>query len=311
MAVVRLNRPDKANAYDGDMLAALERLISEFETARTPAVIFVSSNPHFFCAGADLARVANPTAADALHMASQRVFGLLNRASFVSIAVVEGSAVAGGFEWALACDARIAGPHARFWLPEVRMNLIPSAGGCARLTELVGSARAKQLVLFEDKLDAPTAAAWGVVRAVSAAPFADALKLAGAMTGGGGLARQLAKQVIDHAGGGIDGTLLLERVSEAALYEAKRKPRAMLLGVGTAAPDEQYSQSQVDERPVYCTLHTAYTQFMRYAARHRRGPYAKHVLALAHANAHMHMCTCICTCTCTYACACACTYIGG
>ena len=63
---------------------------------------------------------------------------------FVSIAVVEGLAVAGGFEWALACDVRLVGPNARFWLPETKLGLIPAAGGCTRLTDLVGASKAKQ-----------------------------------------------------------------------------------------------------------------------------------------------------------------------
>ena len=73
------------------------------------------------------------------------VFNSSSWQPFLSIAVVEGAAVAGGFEWALACDVRIAGTSARFWLPETQLGLIPAAGGCTRLTELIGAARAKQV----------------------------------------------------------------------------------------------------------------------------------------------------------------------
>ncbi len=74
------------------------------------------------------------------------MFAKLAAASFVSVAVVEGACCAGGFEWALACDFRVAAaPGARFWFPEPGLGLIPAAGGCTRLTALVGSARAKQV----------------------------------------------------------------------------------------------------------------------------------------------------------------------
>jgi enoyl-CoA hydratase/carnithine racemase len=80
-----------------------------------------------------------------LYLESQRVFAKLAAASFVSVAVVEGACCAGGFEWALACDFRVAAPEARFWFPEPGLGLIPAAGGCTRLTALVGPARAKQV----------------------------------------------------------------------------------------------------------------------------------------------------------------------
>jgi len=245
IATVTINRPARANAYDSAMLSILEKLVSTLEQERTLAVVFASSDKRFFCAGADLERVSNPRAEDALSLHSQRVFDMIAKASFLSIAVVEGAAVAGGFEWALACDVRIASPSARFWLPETQLGLIPAAGGCTRLTELVGAARAKQVILFHEKLDAQRALDWGVVQQLSETPMTDARLLAGRLSSDHALARQLAKQVIDGVGGGATDSLKSERVAEGLLYEAKHTPRAIICGIGKASPDEVYTQREV------------------------------------------------------------------
>jgi enoyl-CoA hydratase/carnithine racemase len=126
------------------MLRRLAELVPKLEeTARV--VVFRSSDARFFCAGADMERIANPSARDALELESQVVFDKLARAAFLSVAVVEGAAVGGGFEWALACDIRVAGPSCRMFFPETSLGLIPSAGGCTRFTATVGIARAKQV----------------------------------------------------------------------------------------------------------------------------------------------------------------------
>ena len=201
-------------------------------------------------------------------MQSQRVFELIAKAPFVSIAVVEGAAVAGGFEWALACDVRIVGPGARFWLPETALGLVPAAGGCTRLTELIGASKAKQVILFHERVHAERAVEWGIAQTLSDTPLRDALELAQSLGGEQLLARTLAKTLIDARGGGGGGgheeSLRNERIAEGLLYEAKYRPRAVICGIGTAAPEERYTQQAVADllkvndprmRTIYSSAH--------------------------------------------------------
>ena len=187
----------------------------------TPAAVIQSAGAGAFCAGADLKELSQAAPESALDLRSQRVFDALARAPFVSVAAVHGPAVAGGFELALACDARIAGPAARFWLPETDMGLIPSAGGTTRLARLVGAARAKEVILFGRRLSAADALAWGLVAEIADDPRAVAAAWARRAAERGAVAQRLAKQILDAALPTEPG-LREERVAEALLYSLRR-----------------------------------------------------------------------------------------
>ena len=215
IAVLSLNRPRKAHAYHRDMLKQLQ---GEFQAAsiQCPVVVIQSAGAAAFCGGADLEEISRSEPEDALEMLSQQVFASISEARSVTIAAVHGPAVAGGCELALACDLRIAGPRARFSLPETRLGLIPSAGGCTRPAKLVGPTRAKGMILGGTEPDAETALAWGLVNRVVQEPREEALRWAREIAERDHVALRLAKLVVDSP------SLKLERVSEALLY-AKRK----------------------------------------------------------------------------------------
>jgi len=217
VAVLVLDRPERANAYDDAVLADLEATLDRvLADPGVGALVVEAAGDRAFCGGADLARVAEARPEDALDLASQRVFDRIARAPLVSVAAVHGAAVAGGFELALACDLRVAGPAARFSLPETGLGILPSAGGCTRLVRLVGPARAKAVILGGVDLDAPTALSWGVVDRVVPDPRAEARAWAARIAGRDRVALRLAKQVIDL--GDTAASLQAERVAEALLY---------------------------------------------------------------------------------------------
>jgi enoyl-CoA hydratase/carnithine racemase len=214
-----LDRPEKAHAYDRALLEALDAAAASL--ADCAVIVVESTGDRAFCAGADLVAMKDAAPLDALELLSQRVFTRLARLPAVTIAAVQGAAIAGGFELALACDLRVAGPKARFELPETRLGILPSAGGTTRLARLVGPARAKAVILGGEPVDAPTALAWGLVHRLADDPKAAAWAWAEAVAQRDAAALRLAKETIDldeSAAG-----LARERTIEAILYS--RRPR--------------------------------------------------------------------------------------
>lgn len=207
-----LDRPQKAHAYTKAMLSTIAESL---KTSDFSVIIIQSTGSRAFCAGADLNDMKQATPADAKNLLSQAVFDQIARHPAVSIAAVHGPAVAGGFELALACDLRIAGPKARFSLPEVSLGLIPSAGGCTRLPELVGQARARQMILGGDPLTVEQAHSWGLITEIDEEPREAALKLAERIAGYDPEALKMAKTVLR---GEPSDRLELERLAQTVLY---------------------------------------------------------------------------------------------
>ncbi|MES2642283.1 MAG: enoyl-CoA hydratase/isomerase family protein [Myxococcota bacterium] len=214
-----LDRPDRAHAYDRAHLDAL--LVAAEELAAAHKVLVVcSTGERAFCGGADLDAMKHAAPLDALELRSQRVFTALARLPVVTIAAVQGAAVAGGFELALACDLRVAGPAARFSLPETKLGILPSAGGTTRLARLAGPSRAKEVILAGRVLDADTALAWGLVHRIAADPRAAALAWAAEIATRDPVALAMAKELLDASES--DGALARERQAEAVLYALRR-----------------------------------------------------------------------------------------
>jgi enoyl-CoA hydratase len=214
-----LDRPERAHAYDRAHLDAL--LDAAVSLARDCAVIVArSTGDGAFCGGADLRELRAASPLDALELRSQRVFTTIARLPCVTIAAVHGPAVAGGFELALACDLRVAGPRATFSLPETSLGIVPSAGGTTRLARLVGPGRAKEVILGGATIDATTAAVWGLVARVAPDPRAEAQAWALRIASRDGVATRAAKELLDATED--DRGLSRERYAEALLYARRR-----------------------------------------------------------------------------------------
>jgi enoyl-CoA hydratase/carnithine racemase len=168
--VATLARPP-VNAIDAGMLARLEAVVAEAEADDTVSVLHLRGGAKAFCAGADLALMreclAGPGDEEAMVevvIRMQRVFARLADAAFVSIAELRGAAFGGGLELALACDLRVAAHDAKLALPEVKLGLLPAAGGTQRLTALCGPAVARRLILGGETIDGSEALRLGVVQ---------------------------------------------------------------------------------------------------------------------------------------------------
>ena len=205
IARITLNRPEKLNALDLEMLAALEDAVSQAEQSReVRTIILEAAGEKAFCVGADILAW---TALSPLDMWSQwvrrghRVFERLERAKQPVVCAIQGFAYGGGLELALACDIRIATDAARFAMPEVKLGTVPGWGGTDRLPKLIGSARAKQMIFTGEPIVAEVAERWGLANeVVPAASLSDRVTgLAEKIAGNAPVAVQTAKQLIANS----------------------------------------------------------------------------------------------------------------
>ncbi len=163
---VILNRPEKLNALNRTLLAELrEALGRALEDASVKAVILTGAGDKAFVAGADIAEFADMTPAEAVAFSrrGQELFDAIERSPKPIIAAVNGFALGGGCELAMACHLRVAATTATFGQPEVKLGIIPGYGGTQRLPRLVGWGRALELLLTGRMIDAATASSWGLV----------------------------------------------------------------------------------------------------------------------------------------------------
>ena len=213
-ACILLDRPEKAHAYHRQMLIELEEYVHTVTLQQKVCVIGSTGTKHF-CAGADLNQLKKKSAEDALNLRSQRVFNRIAESSSIFIAALQGAAIAGGFELALACDLRVAHPHAFAALPETEHGLIPSAGGCTRLTQLLGGSIARGVILGGERIGAERGYQWGLFHRLNEAPLDEAIRWASQLSRSSRLALHLAKQTLNNP------TLEKERLAEAILYERR------------------------------------------------------------------------------------------
>lgn len=171
VALITVNRPDALNALNRDVLNELGHVLHEIcEDKSVRVVIVTGSGERAFIAGADIAAMSEMSTGEGLEF-SRMGHGIMNAIESLpvpAIAAVNGFALGGGLEVAMACDLIVAGEKARFGQPEINLGLIPGFGGTQRLAHRIGHARARELVLTGDMIDAKTAHAWGLVNQVVA-----------------------------------------------------------------------------------------------------------------------------------------------
>jgi enoyl-CoA hydratase len=164
-----VSRPAKLNALNRVVIAELAQAFAEF--AADPGVraaVLTGAGEKAFVAGADIAEFTGLTAAEAeaFSRRGQRLFDAIAASDKPVLAAVNGFALGGGCELALACHLRVAASTARFGQPEVKLGLIPGYSGTQRLPRLVGPGRALELLLTGNVIDAGTALSWGLVNRV-------------------------------------------------------------------------------------------------------------------------------------------------
>jgi len=166
---VILNRPHRLNAFNDVLLEELSDVLDTAEKdASVRCVVITGEGDRAFSAGADVTMFpkATPAKAEEFSRFGQKVFGKVEEMSKPVIAAINGFALGGGLELALACDFRIAAEHAELGSPEIVLGLIPGWGGTQRLVRIVGLARAKEMVMLGSRLKAEEALKIGLVHKV-------------------------------------------------------------------------------------------------------------------------------------------------
>ena len=241
IAVVTFNRPDKLNALNATVIAELGALIRQADgDASVRGLILTGAGPKAFVAGADIAELVevDRTSGIAMGERGSRVLRELEQLRMPVIAAVNGFALGGGCELAMACHVRLAAPSAKFGLPEVKLGLIPGFGGTVRLPRLVGRGRALELLLTGGMIDAEEAARIGLINRVvpAASLLDDARALMRAMLAQGPLAMRLCLQAVD---GGLDRAM-----DDALALESK------LFGDACASEDKgEGTRAFLEKRP--------------------------------------------------------------
>ena len=170
IATLTVNRPEKLNALNAATMSELGLAIDEIRTRNDISAAIVTGAGKAFIAGADISELANenPVSARELAVRGQGIFRSFERSRKPIIAAVNGFALGGGCELALACHIRIASDQAKFGQPEVKLGTAPGYGGTQRLARLIGKGRALQLLLTGETIDAAEALRIGLVNKVVA-----------------------------------------------------------------------------------------------------------------------------------------------
>lgn len=221
--IITLNRPTRANAYTDAMLVRLAGLLDELAQLNDVGALVITGAGTHFCAGADLDEIRNRKSRDAFSIPAMALFDKVEAFPRPVVAAINGAAMAGGLEFALACDLRIASPQARFALPETALGIIPAAGGTWRLPRVVGPALAREIILFGRNLDAPEALACGLVSEVvlKESMVDKAVIRAAEAAGRHRLAQSLAKEALNRSLCGETGTEVVKQ-AQSRLYGRDR-----------------------------------------------------------------------------------------
>lgn len=204
IALITIDREPQLNALNIETLQQLERELTALKADQGIKVLVVTgAGSKAFVAGADIAEMKDMTAEEAREFSGlgHRVFALLESMPKPVIAAINGYALGGGCELALACDLRFAGDWAKIGQPEIGLGIIPGFGGTRRLTRLVGRGRALEMILGGDRIDAATALKIGLVERVYPPEelMPKTMEFARRLAGYSLLALQAAKTVIAGA----------------------------------------------------------------------------------------------------------------
>lgn len=201
VALVQLNRPKDLNALNLQLMQELSEALQQLDKNERVRAIIITGNEQAFAAGADIKQMADRSAVDMLRIDQFSTWDQIRKTKKPLIAAVSGFALGGGCELAMTCDMIIASETAKFGQPEIKIGVMPGAGGTQRLTRAIGKAKAMELVLTGRFLSAEEAMGYGLVNKVVPVEMylREAVQLAREIAQMAPIAAQLAKEAVNRS----------------------------------------------------------------------------------------------------------------
>ncbi len=201
IAILRLNRPKELNALNLELMQELKQNLIEIDSDDAIRVIIITGNEKAFAAGADIKQMSGKSAIDMLNVDQFSTWDQIRKTKKPIIAAVSGFALGGGCELSMLCDMIIASETAKFGQPEIKIGVMPGAGGTQRLTRAIGKAKAMELVLTGRFLGAEEAQSYGLVNKVVPVEMymEEAIELATEIAKMSPVAVKLAKESVNRA----------------------------------------------------------------------------------------------------------------
>ncbi|WP_455931056.1 enoyl-CoA hydratase/isomerase family protein [Priestia aryabhattai] len=227
VGTIIIDRQDVRNALNKTTVDELQIAVRELEEdPKLRIIIITGAGEKAFVAGADIKELHERTMLEALVPGMQKVYREIEQSSKVTIAVINGHALGGGCELALACDLRVVANHAKIGLPELNLAIIPGAGGTQRLMRIVGKGRALEMILTGKIIDGQEAERIGLVtQSVESNDLKNVTKqLVESILSKGPLALKLAKMVVNQGQDvDLDTALMLEKLAQTVLFASEEK----------------------------------------------------------------------------------------
>lgn len=240
IALIELNRPKELNALNLQLMAELRDALKVLDADEEVRVIILTGNEKAFAAGADIKQMSGKNAIDMLKVDQFSTWDQIKKTKKPLIAAVSGFALGGGCELAMTCDMIIASETARFGQPEIKIGVMPGAGGTQRLTKALGKARAMEMVLTGKMITAEEAMQFGLVNRVVPVEMLmhETLRLAQEIAAMSPLAAQLAKESVNRSfETHLDEGLHFERKNFYMLFASEDQKEGMNAFVEKRKPD--------------------------------------------------------------------------
>lgn len=230
IAVLSINRPKSLNALNSSTINEIIECIDAINKNDDIRVMIIYSQKNF-AAGADISEMVKCDYEKAMEFKYSSAYNIIEKMEIPTISAIEGYALGGGMELALATDIRFAGKSSKIGFPEVSLGLFPGAGGSIRLPKLIGSAKAKELIFSGEIIDAQKANSIGLVNRVvdDDKVLSEAVSFAELIISRSPIAVKTAKKSIDYAMDekDINKSVLFERKAWAGLFDTKEKEEGM------------------------------------------------------------------------------------
>jgi enoyl-CoA hydratase len=240
IALIKLNRPKELNALNLQLMLELKSALTELDANNEVRVIIITGNEKAFAAGADIKQMADQSAIDMLRTDQFSTWDQIRKTKKPIIAAVSGFALGGGCELCLLCDMIVASETAQFGQPEIKIGVMPGAGGTQRLPRAVGKAMAMEMILTGQFIDANEAYRIGLVNKVVPVEIYlnEAVRLARQIAAQSPIAVQLAKEsVLKAFEMPLQEALYFERKNFYMLFATEDQKEGMAAFVEKRTPD--------------------------------------------------------------------------